>query len=266
MSLLTNVMDHSLDDGYAEAAARREADGQRGPAAHAAGEAGACGGSGAGRAAWSPSAPREARISAPVAGQGARGAHRPHRAEDIGTRTSLRAEVDTLRDDVERDASGRRWRSTAGTRASWWRCCPGPPRCTGPGVKLVVDDAKEHRVRAAADRGRAAASPTPGRVRDRDMQRVVNGLWAVGRGGHLHQRAAADGALGDQGRGRRHTGRQQAAGAAVHGARGGGRDSGSAPRSRTAPTASTCRRCRTTTASAPASPPRTRCGCRPRRA
>src|SRR3954470_22614346 len=27
MSLLTNVMDHSLDDGYAEAAARREAEG-----------------------------------------------------------------------------------------------------------------------------------------------------------------------------------------------------------------------------------------------
>ena len=27
MSLLTNVMDHSLDDGYAEAAARKKADG-----------------------------------------------------------------------------------------------------------------------------------------------------------------------------------------------------------------------------------------------
>ena len=29
MSLLTNVMDHSLDDGYAEAAARKKADGRR---------------------------------------------------------------------------------------------------------------------------------------------------------------------------------------------------------------------------------------------
>lgn len=30
MLLLTNVMEHSLDDGYAEAAARREADGRAG--------------------------------------------------------------------------------------------------------------------------------------------------------------------------------------------------------------------------------------------
>jgi hypothetical protein len=30
MSLLTNVMDHSLDDGYAEAAARKKADGTGG--------------------------------------------------------------------------------------------------------------------------------------------------------------------------------------------------------------------------------------------
>ncbi|MBC7270563.1 MAG: hypothetical protein H5T76_17960, partial [Streptomyces sp.] len=30
MSLLTNVMDHSLDDGYAEAAARKEAAGAGG--------------------------------------------------------------------------------------------------------------------------------------------------------------------------------------------------------------------------------------------
>ncbi|GAA4957201.1 hypothetical protein GCM10023238_24800 [Streptomyces heliomycini] len=30
MSLITNVMDHSLDDGYAEAAARRKADGDGG--------------------------------------------------------------------------------------------------------------------------------------------------------------------------------------------------------------------------------------------
>ena len=30
MSLLTNVMDHSLDDGYAEAAARKKADGSGG--------------------------------------------------------------------------------------------------------------------------------------------------------------------------------------------------------------------------------------------
>lgn len=50
----------------------------------------------------------------------------------------------------------------------------------GPGVKLVVNDAKD----AGTDgdgqpRGTSGFSDT-GRVRDRDMQRVVNGLWESG--------------------------------------------------------------------------------------
>ena len=47
----------------------------------------------------------------------------------------------------------------------------------GPGMKLVVDDAKESR--SGADGGPRLSSgfSDTGRVRDRDMQRVVNGLW-----------------------------------------------------------------------------------------
>ena len=47
-------------------------------------------------------------------------------------------------------------------------------------MKLVVDDAKEADVRAAAGRARASGFSDTGRVRDRDMQRVVNGLWESG--------------------------------------------------------------------------------------
>ncbi|CAM5258787.1 hypothetical protein SFUMM280S_00479 [Streptomyces fumanus] len=50
----------------------------------------------------------------------------------------------------------------------------------GPGVRLSVNDAKD--VSAGGDgepRGTSGFADT-GRVRDRDMQRVVNGLWASG--------------------------------------------------------------------------------------
>ncbi|MDX6362267.1 MAG: hypothetical protein QOC85_1270, partial [Streptomyces sp.] len=51
----------------------------------------------------------------------------------------------------------------------------------GPGVKLVVNDAKE----ASSGGGDGDPRETTdfsdtGRVRDRDMQRVVNGLWQSG--------------------------------------------------------------------------------------
>ena len=124
----------------------------------------------------------------------------------------------------ERTGSARRSRQHGGgPGATWWRCCRARPRCTGPGVKLVVDDAKdaEHGRRRGPAREqrllRHRAGTRPGHAARR--QRPVG----VGRGGRRDQRTAADGAVGDQGRGRRHTGRQQAAGAAVHGAGGGGR-------------------------------------------
>lgn len=50
----------------------------------------------------------------------------------------------------------------------------------GPGVKLIVNDAKETASGSDGDpRGTSGFSDT-GRVRDRDMQRVVNGLWESG--------------------------------------------------------------------------------------
>lgn len=50
----------------------------------------------------------------------------------------------------------------------------------GPGVKLVVDDAKEATTGGDGNPRETSGFSDTGRVRDRDMQRVVNGLWASG--------------------------------------------------------------------------------------
>ncbi|GAA3074125.1 hypothetical protein GCM10020000_68890 [Streptomyces olivoverticillatus] len=49
----------------------------------------------------------------------------------------------------------------------------------GPGVKVVVDDAKQAKTSGGGPRESSGFSDT-GRVRDRDMQRIVNGLWQSG--------------------------------------------------------------------------------------
>ena len=56
----------------------------------------------------------------------------------------------------------------------------GATAVQGPGVKLVVDDAKDSRSGRRRARARAVGFSDTGRVRDRDMQRVVNGLWESG--------------------------------------------------------------------------------------
>ena len=50
----------------------------------------------------------------------------------------------------------------------------------GPGVKLVVNDAKEAASGGDGDPRETSGFSDTGRVRDRDMQRVVNGLWESG--------------------------------------------------------------------------------------
>jgi uncharacterized protein YlxW (UPF0749 family) len=55
----------------------------------------------------------------------------------------------------------------------------GATAVKGPGVKLVVDDAKDTDQGGGGPRETTGFTDT-GRVRDRDMQRVVNGLWQSG--------------------------------------------------------------------------------------
>ncbi|QDY75776.1 DUF881 domain-containing protein [Streptomyces qinzhouensis] len=174
MSLLTNVMEHSLDDGYAEAAARRAEGGGLPRTLRAKlwlglGLVLTAGIVTVGAA--------EARISAPVVAK-----EREKLIDRIDAET---ADVDALERDVDklRTEVGERQRKALsddeGDRGRAVSLLAGATDVEGPGVKLVVDDAKGTGGGGDGPRESSGFSDT-GRVRDRDMQRVVNGLWESG--------------------------------------------------------------------------------------
>ncbi len=178
MSLLTNVMDHSLDDGYAEAAARKKAEGGGGMPKTLRAKLGLAAGLVLAALVVTVGA-AQARVAAPVVAK-----EREELIDRIEGETSaadkLETSVDELRDEVgarQREALNK---SGAGDRADLVGILSGAVEVHGPGVKLVVNDAKD--VGTGGDgqpRGTSGFSDT-GRVRDRDMQRVVNGLWESG--------------------------------------------------------------------------------------
>lgn len=176
MFLLTNVMEHALDDGYAEAAARRGQVGTSRLPTSLSGRLGLAAG---------------LLLAAIVVTVGAAQAHRaaPTEAKErqklidrvqAETRSadSLQKSVDGLRDTVS--AEQRAALRDRGGDTGRLDLPAGATPVHGPGVKLVVDDAKEA---AQGDTGgprESSGFTDTGRVRDRDMQRVVNGLWASG--------------------------------------------------------------------------------------
>ncbi|MFI9249109.1 DUF881 domain-containing protein [Streptomyces sp. NPDC053069] len=179
MSLITNVMDHSLDDGYAEAAARKKSQGESGLPRTLRAKLGLAAGLVLAALVVTVGA-AQTRAAAPVVAK-----ERQELIDRIDSETAaadkLEGTVDTLRDEV-----GARQRaalkSTGGsTQADLVDVLSGATAVHGPGVKLVVNDAKE------ASSGGDGTNPREtsgfsdtGRVRDRDMQRVVNGLWESG--------------------------------------------------------------------------------------
>jgi uncharacterized protein YlxW (UPF0749 family) len=176
MSLLTNVMDHSLDEGYAEAAARRSADGGAALPKTLRAKLGLAAGLVLAAAIVTVGA-AEARISAP-----ARAKERQELIDRIETDTveadKLQESVDGLREEVgerQREAL----REHGGDKGELVALLAGATAVRGPGVKLVVNDAKESGQGGDGPRESSGFSDT-GRVRDRDMQRVVNGLWESG--------------------------------------------------------------------------------------
>ncbi|KOT86540.1 membrane protein [Streptomyces sp. NRRL F-5755] len=176
MSLLTNVMDHALDDGYAEAAARKSEAGVRGLPRTLRAKLGLAAGLVLAAVVVTVGA-AQARISAPTLAK--------EREELIsriehGTADAdaVQKRVDKLRDDVgaiQREAL----RKHGGDKAELLALLAGSTQVTGPGVKLVVDDAKSAQSNGGGPRESSGFSDT-GRLRDRDLQRVVNGLWASG--------------------------------------------------------------------------------------
>ncbi|MEU9882923.1 DUF881 domain-containing protein [Streptomyces phaeochromogenes] len=177
MSLLTNVMDHSLDDGYAEAAARKKADGTGALPKTLRAKLGLAAGLVLAALVVTVGA-AQARIAAPVVAK-----EREELIDRIDRETSaadkLEGSIDKLRDDVsarQREAL----KKHGGDQGELVGILAGAVEVHGPGVKLVVDDAKEADEGGDGDARETSGFSDTGRVRDRDMQRVVNGLWESG--------------------------------------------------------------------------------------
>ncbi|MEI5527594.1 DUF881 domain-containing protein [Streptomyces brasiliscabiei] len=178
MSLLTNVMDHSLDDGYAEAAARRKAEGTEGLPKTVRAKLGLAVGLVLAALVVTVGA-AQARISAPVVAK-----EREELIDRIQRETTtadeLEDSVDALRDDV----SARQRKALKDDGGSDGHdlvsILSGAVEVHGPGVRLVVNDSKDAAQGGDGDPRETSGFSDTGRVRDRDMQRVVNGLWASG--------------------------------------------------------------------------------------
>lgn len=178
MSLLTNVMDHSLDDGYAEAAARKRAEGVGGLPRTLRSKLGLAAGLVLAALVVTVGA-AQARIAAPVVAK-----EREELIDRIDSQTEAADEledtVDELRDDVSARQREALRESGGGDQAELVGILAGAVEVHGPGVKLVVDDAEEASAGGDGDPRETSGFSDTGRVRDRDMQRVVNGLWASG--------------------------------------------------------------------------------------
>ncbi|MEV2211760.1 DUF881 domain-containing protein [Streptomyces sp. NPDC050997] len=178
MSLLTNVMDHSLDEGYAEAAARKKAEGTGGMPKTLRAKLGLAAGLVLAALVVTVGA-AQARVAAPVVAK-----EREELVDRIDQETEaadgLEDTVDKLRGDVSTRQREALKKSGESDQAELMDLLSGATEVHGPGVKLVVDDAKEATTGGDGDPRETAGFSDTGRVRDRDMQRVVNGLWASG--------------------------------------------------------------------------------------
>jgi uncharacterized protein YlxW (UPF0749 family) len=178
MSLLTNVMDHSLDDGYAEAAARKQAEGAGGMPRTLRAKLGLAAGLVLAALVVTVGA-AQARVAAPAVAK-----EREDLIDRIDRETEaadkLESTVDKLRDDVSARQREALRESGGGDQTELVGILAGAVEVHGPGVKLVVDDAKEASTGGDGDPREASGFSDTGRVRDRDLQRVVNGLWASG--------------------------------------------------------------------------------------
>ncbi|MFE2964467.1 DUF881 domain-containing protein [Streptomyces sp. NPDC059340] len=178
MSLLTNVMDHSLDDGYAEAAARRQTEGAGGMPKTVRAKLGLAAGLVLAALVVTVGA-ANARIAAPVVAK-----ERQELIDRVERETAaadkLESGVDTLRDDVSAKQNEALKRQGGSGQADLVGVLSGAVAVHGPGVKLVVNDAKEATEGGDGNPRETSGFSDTGRVRDRDMQRVVNGLWESG--------------------------------------------------------------------------------------
>ncbi|PNG21065.1 hypothetical protein C1J00_16775 [Streptomyces cahuitamycinicus] len=178
MSLLTNVMDHSLDEGYAEAAARKKAAGDGGMPKTLRAKLGLAAGLVLAALVVTLGA-AQARVAAPVVAK-----EREELVDRIDQETEAADKLEDSVDELRADVSARQreaLKNSGGSADSdLTGILSGAVAVHGPGVKLVVNDAKQAATGGDADPRETSGFSDTGRVRDRDMQRVVNGLWESG--------------------------------------------------------------------------------------
>ncbi|WP_436770996.1 DUF881 domain-containing protein [Yinghuangia sp. YIM S09857] len=180
MSLLINIMDHSLDEGYAEATARRAVRGEGGAISRAPGARLLVAVGVSLIAVVVTMAAMQVRATAPQAEKERRDlVNRIHTREAEADR--LEDEVESLRDQVDA-MQDRNLTPEEVKRAELLATTTGAEPVEGPGVKVVVDNAEQDAGKDGAnvDPRQQAESLANGRVYDRDLQQVVNGLWAAG--------------------------------------------------------------------------------------
>ncbi len=179
MTLLVEVMERPLDPGYAAAAARRAAGAP--PAGSGARTATLVGALVAGLVlTWSV---LSLRAPAPAAVQA-----RALLVEQIEERTNgndaAKARIEAYRAEVRAAQSSVLTRSgdpEAAASAAALGVASGELAVTGPGLELTVDDAVGSRGGGGANADpREDSAGDDGRVLDRDLQTLVNGLWAGG--------------------------------------------------------------------------------------
>nr|WP_243744868.1 DUF881 domain-containing protein [Streptomyces hainanensis] len=176
MSLLTAAMDHSLDEGYAQAAARRRAAGRAGLPAGSRARLWLAAGLALAALVVTLGA-AHARDAAPTVAR-----EREELLERVEAGTD---DLDRLQDDVDAlraDVAARQRAALPddhAARADLVALLAGATAVTGPGLELTVDDA-EGTGQGAPGTPRDGGFGESGRVRDRDLQRIVNGLWQAG--------------------------------------------------------------------------------------
>ncbi|MFI1577801.1 DUF881 domain-containing protein [Embleya sp. NPDC020630] len=177
MSLLVDMMTNSLDAGYAEATARRAVRGDtgmnKGPLARILAVVGV-----ALIAMILMVAAMKVHAAAP---QAERERHqlvdRIH--ADEAEVDGLQSTVERLRDEVDaiQEVS---LPKGAKDRVELLALLTGSEPVEGPGLKVVADDAKGSDNSNGTSDPRQAEAAANGRILDRDLQRLVNGLWKAG--------------------------------------------------------------------------------------
>ncbi|MFD7735143.1 DUF881 domain-containing protein [Kitasatospora phosalacinea] len=178
MSLLTTVMEHSLDDGYAEAARARGAEGSSRLPTTAKGRMVLALGLALATVVVTVGAVNT-HAAAPVLAK-ERDALVSRVNEANAAVDALQGQVEEDRDKVERAQDAALQTGDDGGAAAL-AAQTGTGAITGPGVKLVIDDASGSGSGGnVSDPRNGGGYGKNGRVKDHDLQYAVNGLWLAG--------------------------------------------------------------------------------------